>query len=257
MSVGWGVARVATALVLAAGLMLALAAERRSAERANRLHRAGKPGAAAALYRERVRADSNLVFVRYNLGTALLALGSDGAEPELARATVGEDVELRRQALYNLGVWSLGRALAAAQPDSARAHAGRAVDLNKDVLRLAPGHPGARWNLALAERLLDSLESADGRPGPASLDPSAPTDRLVPSDDARTLENVSDLRDAPRRGADEAPASADHGAPLSLLEAAEILERTPLDASAIIGKLLTFEGRFRRPLRTSPQIPRW
>jgi tetratricopeptide (TPR) repeat protein len=253
--------RLATAVLLAGGLAFTLGVERRSMERANRLHRAGDPAQAAALYRDLIGADTGRALVHYNLGTALLALGSPAAEPELLRAVAGErdDVfELRRRALYNLGVWNLERALAvAAAPDSVREHATRAVDANKDVLRLLPGDARARWNLALAQRLLDSLDAPEGRPGPESADPSSETDRLVLSDEVRELENVSEVTDAPRQGANEAPGSPGDLEPLSPPEAEAILGRGALDSSAIIGKLLAFEGRARRPFRTSPQLPRW
>jgi hypothetical protein len=256
--IGSGRARKALLVGLCgAGLALAIAGERASVERANRLHREGELVTAATLYRERVIADTAAARLRYNLGTTLLVLGSPAAEPELARASRADDADLRGRALYNLGAWNLDRALDAAAPDSVREYAASAVEANKEALRLRPGRPDARWNLALAQRMLDSIDSADGRAGTESVDGSAESDQLVLSDELREFEDATDVSNAPRQGADEAPADSEDAGPLSLVEAAQILGANRLDASVIIGKLLTFEGRMRRPVRGATATPRW
>jgi hypothetical protein len=184
-------------------------------------------------------------------------LGSAAAEPELARATGSPDEGLRGRAHYNLGAWSLGRALTATGPDSVRAHAARAVESNEEALRLTPGRLEARWNLEIAQRLLDSIDAADGRAGTESVDGSAESDRMVLSDDLREFEEASDPSNAPRQGADEAPADAGDADALSLPEAAEILAASRSDVAVMLGKLLTFEGRVRRPTRSGGASPRW
>jgi hypothetical protein len=240
-----------------AGLALALGLERSSVERANRLHRAGAPAPAATTYREHVARDAANEDLRYNLGTSLLVLAAAAAEPELTRATLGSDDAIRANAHYNLGVWGLARALDARSPDSVRAHAARSVESNKEALRLEPGRPDARWNLAIATRMLDSIDGADGRPGTESVEGSAQSDRLVLSDDLRELDQATDPSNAPRRGADEAPADPNGAPPLSLLEADRILAASSADGPAILGKLLTFEGRLRRSSQPAGAALRW
>ena len=65
--------RIAVALTAALGLTLSWSAERRSLERANRVHRAGASVEAAALYQQRATAGAEDVETRYNLGTAMAA----------------------------------------------------------------------------------------------------------------------------------------------------------------------------------------
>jgi len=246
---------LALASLALVGLALSMAIERGSVERANRMHRAGELGAAEELYRARVADDSTAALLRYNLGTALLGLGSSAAEQELVRATQADDERVRGSALYNLGAWALARALDAAAADSVREHALRAVEANREALRLEPGWPEARWNLDLAQHVLDSMDAAEGRAGPESSDGSAESDRLALDDDLRELEEASDPSNAPRRGSDEAPAAGDADA-LALAEADEVLTSRRTEVSVLLGKLLTFEGRFR-PSRPAGATPRW
>lgn len=247
---------VGTILICLGGVAIAGSIERGSEERANRLHRTGDFPGAARLYGDRARADAVPTRIRYNLGTTLIDLGSPAAAGELERAVAGSDSDLRVRALYNLGRLHLVRARDATASDSARAYASRSVDANKRALRLEPGRPDARWNLALAQRMLDSMNAESGRAGTESVDGAADSDERVLSDELREFEDDSEVTDAPRQGADEALAQADESAPLSVSEAAEILS-ADVDRSIIVRKLLTYEGRVQRRVRVGRAAPRW
>ncbi|HSH75304.1 MAG TPA: hypothetical protein VLA09_06460 [Longimicrobiales bacterium] len=245
------------AALCVAGLLVARVTERASEERANRLHRAGSLADAASIYRDRLRADTAADRLSYNLGTTLLDLGSAAAEAELTRGARSPDDRLRRRALYNLGRWDLLRALEADVTDSARAQAARSVAANKLSLKLAPGHPNARWNLALAQRLLDSIDAGEGRAGTETVDGASSSDELIVSDELREFEEEGDVTDGPRQGADETPSRSDELDPLTVIEATEILRPDEQDATIMIRKLLSFEARAQRRLRSGRSGPRW
>ena len=244
------------AAVCAGGVILAGMLERRSLEHANRLHREGALASAARAYGDRAAGDSSASVVHYNFGTTLLELGSPAAPAELTRASGSEDGTLRGVALYNLGLWSLRRAREASSADSVLRYATTSADANKEVLRLEPGRDDARWNLALALRMLDSINADDGRAGTESVDGMNDTDDEVPSDDLREFEDPSDVDEAPRQGSDEALAQSEEGRELSLSEAEAILGADP-DRSVIVRKLLTYQGRMQRRPFGSRAGPRW
>jgi hypothetical protein len=243
-------------VVCASGLLAAVILEQRSVERANRLHRGGELAAAARAYADRARSDTSTVILRYNFGTTLLDLGSPAAPRELARASASQNEELRGDALYNLGLWNLRRARGMRASDSIRAYALASADANKAALRLEPGRPDARWNLALAQRMIDSINADDGRSGTESLDGTNEADDQVLSEELREFEDPSDSDNAPRQGSDEALAQAEEAAGLSLFEAEAILVTDP-DRSIIVRKLLAYQGRLqRRPFGRRAE-PRW
>ena len=239
--------RYATVASLAlAGLLFALARERDSVERGNRLHRSGALPQAAAIYRGRTDPGSPRPELRYNLGTTLLELGSSGAEPELVVGTASTDEEVRAPAFYNLGVSRLLRAGAAESGDSMRIHARASVEANRSTLRLESDQPDAKWNLSMAQRMLDSLDAAERRRGRVTAEGPGDSDELVPAEN--TIEGDQDdptQGDAPLEGEDEARAEIGDEAPLSLAEAIEILEATRLDGAQIMRKLLALESRAR------------
>jgi hypothetical protein len=251
----------AVVVVALAGLVLALRVERATEQRANRLQRSGEHAAAASLYGSRIASseegDEGVPDrLRYNFATALLDLGSLRAEAELARAATARDSTLRAHALYNRGLWHLLRARDGRLVDSVRAHASISVSASKDALRLDPGRADARWNLAVAQRMLDSVNAQGGPSGSDAADgASSSQDRLL-SDELREFENDSEITDASREGSDEALASGQEAAPLSELEAEGILARDA-DRSTIVRKLLTYEGRVRRSARVGQNTPRW
>jgi hypothetical protein len=254
------VVTAAAAALCSAGVLVAGVIEHRSVERANRLHRGGELAAAARAYGDHAGDASSALALRYNFGTTLLELGSPAAPSELGRATASDEETLRARAFYNLGLWHLRRARDLVASDSVRAHAVASADANKAVLRLEPGQPEARWNLALAQRLLDSVNADDGRAGTETVDGSNDSDDQVLSDDLREFEDPSDVDRAPRQGSDEALAQAEDAAALSPLEAEAILVADP-DRSVIVRKLLIYQGRTqRRPLSRMPgtrSTPRW
>jgi hypothetical protein len=250
----------ALALLCAAGVLVAGVLEHRSVERANRLHRDGELAEAARAYGDRAGGNGNPLDLRYNFGTTLLGLGSAAAPSQLSLATASEDDRVRGRAFYNLGLWHLHRARDVAAADSVRAHARASADANKEVLRLEPGQPDARWNLALAQRLLDSINADDGRAGTETVDGSNDADEQVLSEELREFEDPSDVDQAPQQGSDEALAQADDTDRLTPLEAEAILVADP-DRSVIVRKLLVYQGRTqRRPFSPPSQTrarPRW
>ena len=148
-------ARLAAALVL---LLVGAWLDRGSVERANRLQRRGDLAAAIELYRG--RRDSLAPVLRYNLGTAWLGAGSPReAEPRLAAGRAAEDPEVRFRSEYNLGSLLLAEGLALADPVMAAQLAGEALLAFRGALRVDPDSDDARWNLAIAMRVLDSLEA--------------------------------------------------------------------------------------------------
>jgi hypothetical protein len=252
----WG-----AALTCAVGLAIAATVERASEERANRLQRGGASAEAARSYgervaRERTRADTVPVRLAYNFGTALLGVGSPVADAHLAAAASAADPMVRVRALYNLGLWHLLRARDSGSADSVRAHAGRSVNANKDALRLEPGRADARWNLALAQRMLDSLNAQGGPAGSEATDGATDSDERLLSDELREFEQGSEVSDAPREGSDEALAQGDEASLLSPIEAEGILI-TDADRSVIVRKLLTYAGRTRRRVATDRASLRW
>ena len=250
--------RTAPLFVLAAGgLLLSWTAERDSVERANRLHRAGELTAAASIYMERAQSDSSDAGLRYNLGTTLLGAGVSMASAELEAGTASEDPDVRVRSLYNLALWNLRKATETEAVDSAHVFAMASVEAGKEALRLSPGRPDARWNLALAQRMLDSIESVDGRAGTESVEGAADPEELVRTDEDRELQDESPVGEGPQEGEDETLAEDELAEALTLLEADEILGSGHLDASTMIRKLLAYEGRAQRRTRLGRTTPAW
>jgi hypothetical protein len=246
------------AAVSCSGLLLSWAVERGSVERANRLYRDGAFERAAEIYRARLDDDADGA-VRHGLGTALLALADPSAPAELELAAASPVVDVRARALYNRGLWSLRSALDDEAGDSLRVHAAAAVAANRSALRARPDHADTKWNLAIAQRLLDSIDAADRRSGRELQEGAVETDMVVRSENAQDVEGDDEFpEEAPREGEDEARAESDGEAALSLAEADEILGRSHLDPSLIVQKLLALEGRsaWGRRLRRSPTVRR-
>lgn len=228
-----------------AGMGLTLRAERASEARANRLHRNDALVEAAAIYDQQVIEEPSAADLRYNLGTTLLRLGEPGALTELAAGTDTEDDRLRVHALYNMGLWSLIQSIMAPSTDSVLFHAANAVEANKSALRLDPEHLDARWNLALAQRILESSAPEQGLMDPGDIDGPDNIGERMESDSPLDLANREGLEEAFTTGEQEAPAGDDME-PLSVLEANEILGTSHLDPSTIMTKLLNRQGRARR-----------
>ena len=238
--------RVTVIYLTLSGLIFTWANERKSVERANRLHRSGDLPKAAAVYQSRIDLDSLRLDLRYNLGTSLLELGSAGAEEELALGVESNDDEVTKLALYNLGVSRLLRAVSAEHVDSMRVHARASVQANRNTLRLSPDQADAKWNLSMAQRLLDSIDAANRRAGRATAEGPVDPDELVPAENMLEGEEEDPRQGfAPLEGDDESLAELSEEAPLPFAEAAEILGATRLDGAAIMRKLLALESRTR------------
>ena len=234
------------ALVLAAfavaGIALTVRADRTSEARANRLHRADQVEEAAEIYQGRVDDDPEATRLRYNLGTTLLRMGAPGAFEELAAGTASESERQRARASYNLALWSLIQSLVSPETDSVLFHAANAVELNKAALRIDPEHENAKWNLALAQRVLETSALEQGLMDPGTItgpeNIGDPMDSPTPMQlaDREGLENILVLGEAETLAGDDLE-------PLSQLQANEILGTGHLDPSRIMAKMLNRVGR--------------
>jgi Ca-activated chloride channel family protein len=137
----------------------------------NRLYRAGQFRRAAEAYQHRVAAGDTSAAARYNLGTTLLRLQKwDEARPLLESAGgVRRAPELRQRALYNAGNADLEPVFRrkVTEPDARRERLQRAIVHYKDALLARPGDADAKWNLELAQRLLDREPPRSGGGGGA------------------------------------------------------------------------------------------
>ena len=251
------VARTLLAILALTGLIWAWTAERGSVERANRLQRAGDPEAAAAVYRARAAAAPSDAELRYNLGTALAALDDPEAEVELERATPSPSREIRARAEYNLGFLRLETALEGTDPDSVRAAASGAVEANRAALRLRPGDPDAKWNLAMAVRLLDSIASFERRSGREQTDGAMEADVVTRSVNVPDPAEDEFAEDPPDQGEEETVVTLGDESPLSLQQAEEILGTGHLDPTSMLQKLFSLEGRNRPMTRRQGTVRRW
>ena len=245
------------ALVAALGLVAAWSVERASVERANRLQRAGAAEDATAVYAARIEAEPNDPALRYNLGTALLDTEDARAEEELSRGTRAADPEIRSRAQYNTGLLQLDRALNADTPDSVRMHASASVGANRSALRLQPDDENAKWNLAMALRLLDSIDSQQRRSGREQMEGAMEADVVTRSVNVPDPAEDERAEDPPAEGENETVVVMGNEGPLTPEEAAEILGRSHLDATQILGKILALEGRSRWGRRPTPGARRW
>lgn len=245
----------------AIGLAASWSVERGSVQRGNRLQRSGVGEGAVAIYAARVESSPDDAALRYNLGTALLTASEDGAsdaaEEELSRATRSADVDVQRRAQYNTGLLQLDRALAADTPDSVRLHAAASVGANRSALRLRPDDDDAKWNLAMGLRLLDSIDAEQRRSGREQMEGAMEADVVTRSVNVPDPAEDERAEDPPAEGEDETVVVLGEEAPLSAEQAAEILSRSHLDATLILGKLLALEGRSRWGRRPTAGVRRW
>lgn len=240
-----------------AGLLVTWSLDRDTVERANRLHRNGRSTEAAALLETHRGERTDDDALRYNLGTALLAAGgSEGAE-ELLAATDAGDGEIRAHANYNAGLLHLRLAIEGAEPDSLRSLAAAAVEANRSALLLRPDDEDTKWNLAMSQRLLDSIDAGSRRSGDEQAESALEADEVVRSENVLEVDEESELPDeAPLRGEEEARAERADEGPLSELEAVRLMTDTHLDPALMLQKLLALEGRAfwgRRPGTRGPR----
>jgi tetratricopeptide (TPR) repeat protein len=231
VGIGWARALV---LVLALGGM-AVAWEsatryRASLERGNRLYHGGRVEDATELYRARVESELPEGPVAYNLGTALLALGSPEAEEYLRLATELYDSAAMQRAYYNLGHLFLGRAEEALAPEFAITQLLGAVNNGRMALRLDPADENARWNLAVAQYMLDSLSA---QVGPTETEASPEPE---PSEGGLVIPEIA-RRDRPQSREMESLGGEDPGS-LAPAEARELLNGVGTDVEALVRAIL-------------------
>lgn len=147
---------VASAIVVVGLVAGSIAIDRLSVERANRLFRAGDPLTAAELYRERA-GPLPTGRAAYNLGTALLAAGDRNADAFLTAATRDADSVTLHRTYHNLAWAYLTRVDPTFRPDSATSILRESVAYGREAIRLDPEDLDSRWNLALAQLMLDSI----------------------------------------------------------------------------------------------------
>jgi len=129
----------------------------------NRAYRAGNPRAAASVYARLLAEGDSSAALRYNLGTALLRTGRwDEARAQLeAAAALPTPPDLALRAHYNAGTADLlpvhRRETTAA--DERKERLTRAISRYKQALRIAPGDLDSKWNLEIAQKLLEREES--------------------------------------------------------------------------------------------------
>jgi len=238
------------------GIALTVRAERASASRANRLHRADRLEEAAEIYVDRAAADSTAERLRYNLGTTLLRMGSPEAAQELTTAKESDDERVRVGAHYNLGLWRLIEALLSRTSDSIIYLAIQSVEENKAALRLDPSHPDAGWNLAYA-RILIVEASPDFDMGNIDEPNGAPDlGEIQIIEGPSPFGQDEGFGDQPSDAEEESIAQEDL-LPLTLAEASNILGTGHLNPSTMTGKLLLREGRARRLRQNVVVGPPW
>jgi tetratricopeptide (TPR) repeat protein len=129
----------------------------------NRAYREGDYPRAVAEYRRAMARGDTSAALRYNLGTALLRTNQlkAGRDQLEAAAQGARRPRLAQAAHYNAGtsdlrgVWENRGA-----PDLRRQRLERAVQHYRRALRLDPSDGDARYNLELAQRLLDRMGSS-------------------------------------------------------------------------------------------------
>ncbi|MQA90345.1 MAG: hypothetical protein GEU90_08920 [Gemmatimonas sp.] len=147
--------RVVLAVLLAIALLFWI--DWRSIERGNRLFREGMESTAGEVYRNVVEGGRRPEVARFNLGTALLDEDPQEADNQLQQASASRDTTVARRGSYNLGYARLTRVDASLSPDSALTLLQGSVAASRAALRFDVDDPDARWNLALAQRMIDSL----------------------------------------------------------------------------------------------------
>ena len=206
--------------------------ERTSLERGNRFYHDGSIERAGEIYRARAESDLGPGVAAYNLGTALLAQGAPEAEDYLRAATEGMDSAAVQRGHYNLGQLLLTRLDDAAAVEEAIPLLTAAVVSNRAALRLDPSDGDARWNLALAQLLLDSLTTLAELAEPPREEE---TDRAEP-DEGMVIPQVAQL--GARRGREYEAVAGDDPGSINEAEARALLDAVGTDVEALIRGIL-------------------
>ena len=112
------------------------------------------------------------------------------------------------------------------EPDSIRVHAGVSVDANRAALRLRPEDQNAKWNLAMALRLLDSIDAVQRTSGRELTDGAVEADVVTRSINVPDAAEDERAEDPPAEGENETVVAVGDESPLSPDEAESILSRT-------------------------------
>jgi Ca-activated chloride channel homolog len=221
-------------------------------ERGNRMYREGRYEEAVEAYRRVVESGRSAPEVHYNLGTALLALGSyQEAEQHLQAALQAVEPELRHRSFYNLG----NRFLHEGRGDPDLQRQGRlldaAIESYRRALRLAPGDVDAKWNLELALREREENEQQQ-QSAPQQQDPQQGEDGEEDSEqqDAEGGGGAGTAGQSPSGAGRDAGTDADEQ-PMSREQADQLLSAIEQDE-----RELTRE-RLRRGQRSTPVLRDW
>jgi Ca-activated chloride channel homolog len=217
-------------------------------ERGNRLYREGRYEEAVEAYQRALDAGRRTPELRYNLGTALLALGRfDEAEQHLQTALEGVDPELRRRSFYNLGNRFLldGRAEQDLQRQGGLLDA--AIEAYRRALRLAPADVQAKWNLELALRDREENEQQQQQQ-PQQQDQDPQSDQ----DDEQQRQDLPGAGSAAGQAPSQAGEGADPGSdaeerPMSREQADRILSAIEQDERELAREKLQ-RGQRRTPV---------
>ena len=150
---------------LSGAVWLGLFACTSPAAEGNRAYRSGDYAAAAAAYREALDAERSPALL-YNYGTALLALERyDEAREILQLAARAADGPTAEAAFYNAGNTDLEPVFRRLPGGERSAQLRRAIETYKRALLLDPDRLDSKWNLELAQRLLEEEQRAGGGGG--------------------------------------------------------------------------------------------
>ena len=125
------------------------------------------------------------------------------------------------------------------------------------AIRLRPEDQNAKWNLAMALRLLDSIDAIARRSGREMAEGAVEADVVTRSVNVPDAAEDERAEDPPAEGEEETVALAGEESPLSLEEAAQILGDSHLNATAILGKLIALQSRGRWGRPGSRSVRRW
>lgn len=208
-----------------------LSLHRSSLERGNKLFRDGQLDGATDIYRARLDAQPGATPAAYNLGTALMALGSDEAEAYLREASQAYDSAAAQRGHYNLARFFLTQAGGAEAPQLAYVLLELAVGSGRAALRLDPGDSDARWNLMLAQHGLDSLS----REITAEI---ATNDEGGANGQEGGLVIPEPARRGPPQGAEREALAGDDPGSLNAAEALALLDEVSTDVEGLIRGML-------------------
>ena len=210
----------------------------------NRHYRAGRYAEAVAAYEKALADGTDTPELRYNLGTALLALNRMAdAEQHFRRAVATGETDVRQRAYYNLGNRYLIDARATTDGAQRAPLLEQAVESYKRALRLNPDDADAKWNLELALREEEKQQQPSGGGGDendAEGDDGAPEGGGAAGDDPS-----QDSGDDPQQGQGGGQAGMSQQQAERILKAAEQDERD------------LYRAKLRRGRRSVPVARDW